>query len=171
MSAPACVVETPRLRLRELSPADLDFVAGMRGDAAVMRHFPAPDTRDQAAEWIQKQLTRYRADGFGMWLAERRSNAEPVGAIGLARRTIDGVPEIEVGYMIHRPFWRQHLAFEGASACRAHACRHLHASRVVALIRPENLPSQALARKLGMAIAGDVDHEGVRHLVFASDCR
>jgi RimJ/RimL family protein N-acetyltransferase len=38
---------------------------------------------------------------------------------------------------------------------------------VISLIRPENLPSQGVARKLGMAPEREVRFRGLTHLVFA----
>ena len=40
---------TARLRFREMTEADLDAMAALLGDPAVMRFYPAPRTREQAA--------------------------------------------------------------------------------------------------------------------------
>ncbi|MBI1903518.1 MAG: GNAT family N-acetyltransferase, partial [Planctomycetia bacterium] len=40
-------------------------------------------------------------------------------------------------------------------------------SRVISLIRPENLPSQGVARKLGMSPERETMFKGFRHLVFS----
>ena len=36
----AVVLETQRLRLREIEPGDLDFLAALLGDPEVMRYYP-----------------------------------------------------------------------------------------------------------------------------------
>ncbi len=46
------ILETPRLRLREMTDADLDAVAALLGDPEVMRHYPRPKSRAEAQEWI-----------------------------------------------------------------------------------------------------------------------
>ena len=79
-----------------------------------------------------------------------RESGEPVGQVGLVPMEIGRVEETAVGYMIHQPFWRRGYAFEAAAGCRDYAFDVLGKQRLVAPIRPENLPSQALARKLGM---------------------
>jgi RimJ/RimL family protein N-acetyltransferase len=38
---------------------------------------------------------------------------------------------------------------------------------VISLVRPENLPSQGVARKLGMTPERETEYFGFRHLVFA----
>jgi RimJ/RimL family protein N-acetyltransferase len=69
--------------------------------------------------------------------------------------------------MIDRPFWRRGLATETALAVREYAFVERKLPRVISLIRPENLPSQGVARKLGMDIVGTWDHAGLAHHVFA----
>lgn len=161
------IVETSRLKLRELVAEDLEFMAEMLADAEVMRYYPKRLTRDLASEWIERQISRYMTDGYGLWLAERREDGIPVGQVGLVRQTVHGADECEVGYLIHKPYWRHGYATEGAIACRDYAFRSLHLPRVIALVRPENTASQGVARNLGMEVVGRAPHGGFEHLVFA----
>lgn len=159
--------ETERLRAREMSPADLDFVAAMLAHPEVMRFYPRCYSRDEARGWLERQVERYREHGHALWLIEERAGGEPVGQVGLVTQQVNGRPEPEVGYLVHRPFWRRGYATEAALATRDHAFGALELPRVVSLIRPENLPSQGVARKLGMRPEGTTTHVGMRHLVFA----
>jgi ribosomal-protein-alanine N-acetyltransferase len=161
------ILETARLRLRELVPDDLDFMAEMLADADVMRYYPRRLTRELSSEWIGRQVERYKTDGYGLWLAEEREGGSPVGQVGLVRQTINGADECEVGYLIHRPYWRHGFATEGALACRDHAFTSLSMPRVISLVRPENAASQGVARNLGMEVVGRAPHGGYEHLVFA----
>jgi RimJ/RimL family protein N-acetyltransferase len=74
--------------------------------------------------------------------------------------------EIGLGYIIHRPFWRRGFALEAARASMDYAVNKLGRTCVVALVRPENLPSQELARKLGMKVEKRTHHADYEHLVF-----
>lgn len=159
--------ETERLLLRRLSLADLDFVAEMLADPEVMEFWPRPYTREEAAGWIRRQQGRYEEDGHGYWLAVRRGEDMPVGQIGVLRVEVDGAPESALGYMIHRPYWRRGYATEGAAACRDWALEALRRPRVVTLVRPGNLASLGVARKLGMEEVGRTMHAGLEHLVLA----
>jgi ribosomal-protein-alanine N-acetyltransferase len=161
------ILETPRLKLRELVQGDLDFMAEMLADAEVMRYYPKRLTRELATDWIDRQIARYKADGYGLWLAEARESGKPVGQVGLVRQQINGAEECEVGYLIHRPNWRHGFASEGALACRNYAFSTLHLPRVISLVRPENAASQGVARNLGMEVVGRAPHGGYEHLVFA----
>jgi RimJ/RimL family protein N-acetyltransferase len=146
----APILETPRLALREMSLDDLDFVAAMLGHPEVMRYYPKVYSRNEARTWLERQRERYARDGHGFWLVEDRATGEPVGQVGLIMQLVDGVREPEIGYLIHRPFWRRGLASEAALGVRAWAFDTLGYPRVISLILPENLPSQGVARKLGM---------------------
>jgi RimJ/RimL family protein N-acetyltransferase len=147
---------------------DLDFMAAMLGDPEVMRYYPKPCTRDEAEAWIRRQFERYRLDGFGRWLAAARNTGEPVGQVGLATQMVAGVEEREIGYIIHRAFWRQGFATEAALAVREYALCELRSRRVIALVRPENAPSQGVARQLGMTPAPElVMHADLEHLLFS----
>ena len=163
------ILETARLRLRELSRGDLDFVAALLGDAEVMRHYEKPLSRDEAEAWIARQTARYARHGHGLWLAEERSTGQPVGAIGLVMQQVDGVAEAEVAYLVHRPYWKRGFAIEAALAVRDHAFGVLGKARDVSLIRPANLASQSVARRLGMTPVSTTTREGLEHLVFAVD--
>ena len=160
------ILETPRLQLREMTPDDLDFMAEMLGDPDVMRFYPQTEDRAGAAASIQRQIERYAAWGYGPWLVVSKETGQPLGRVGLLRQEIDAAEEVEVGYMIHRPHWRQGLAFEAASACRDYVFTTLGRNHVISLIRPENLPSQAVARKLGMKPEKEIMHWELKHIVF-----
>jgi glutathione S-transferase len=52
---------TERLRLRQLTADDHDFVAGLLADREVMRHYPRPLSRDESLAWIDRQLSKVNA--------------------------------------------------------------------------------------------------------------
>ena len=153
------VVATERLLLRELTVADEPFVASMTDSVA------------DAADWLRRSFARYQRDGFSLWLAIERASGEPVGQIGLLAQTVAGVVEPEVSYHLHARHRRRGFAVEGAAAVRDWAFVRGH-DHVIALIRPDNAASQAVARKLGMS-AGDqvVMHAGADHVVWRVDRR
>ncbi|HEY6928850.1 MAG TPA: GNAT family N-acetyltransferase [Thermoanaerobaculia bacterium] len=161
------LVETDRFGLREMRREDLDFIAGMLADPEVMRFYPKPLSRDESAAWIDRQLERYRTDGHGLWLVVDKGSGAPVGQVGLVNQLVDGVHEPEIGYLIHRPYWRQGYASEAALGVRSYAWSMPGRNRVISLIRPNNLPSQGVARKLGMRIEKETLFRGLPHLVFS----
>lgn len=163
----AFYLETPRTFMREILGNDFDFLLRMMSDPEVMRYYPRPYGDKDVRDFINRMRARYREDGCGLWMLIDRESGEPLGRVGLYRQTVHGVEEFEIGYMVHKPFWRRGLATEAALAVRTYAFTERKLPRVVSLIRPENLPSQGVARKLGMDIVGSTQMMDLEHHVFA----
>jgi RimJ/RimL family protein N-acetyltransferase len=143
---------TARLTLREMTDADLDDMAALLGDEEVMRYYPRPKTRSEAQDWITRNRRRYCDHGFGLWIMNRRDNGEFVGDCGLTYQHVDGVDELEVGYHVRTDMQGNGYATEAAAASRDFARDVLGASRLIAIINPQNLPSQRVAAKIGLKI-------------------
>ena len=162
------ILETERLRFREMSLDDLDFLAELVADPEVMKYWPKCYSRDEAANWIQRQLHRYEKDAAGYWLALDKVSGRPVGQAGLLSMQVDGADEIGLGYMMHRPFWRMGYATEAAQASRDYGFSKLGKKRIVALVRPENLPSLGVVEKLRMKLEKRTHYADFEHLVFVA---
>ncbi len=160
------VLETPRLVLREMCLADLDFVASMLAHPEVMRFYPKCYSREEAEAWVRRQQDRYARHGHGFWLVIEKATGQAVGQAGLLMQRVDGIDEAGLGYIIHRPFWRRGFATEAAAASRDYGFDTVGRARVISLVRPENVPSQGVARKLGMEPEKRTMYEGFEHLVF-----
>ena len=160
------VLETDRLRLREIGPEDLDFLAELLGDPDVMRFYP--DTLDRAAtgRWLKRQLDRYRRDGHGFWMVEHRETGQAVGQVGLLNQHLGSDVYPEVAYLIHVPYQRRGFATEAALAVRDHAFDVLGKPYVVSFIRPDNVPSQKVAWKLGMKPDRMIQWADLDHILF-----
>ena len=163
----ATILKTQRLRLREMSLGDLDFIAEMLADSDVMRFYPKLYSREESQEWIDRQLQRYANDGHGLWLVVDRPSSKPVGQVGLIMQKVEGSWQPEIGYLVHKHYWRRGYASEAALGVREYAFNVRGKGRVISLIRPENIPSQGVARKLGMAPERNVDFKGLEHILFA----
>src|SRR5215212_10740302 len=145
---------------------DLDFLAELLGHPEVMRHYPSRLTREGAEGWLRRQLERYERDGHGHWLVTDRATGAPVGQVGLLMQTVEGARVPEVGWLIHFPYWRRGYASEAAAGVRDWAFVVQAVPRVVSLIRPENLSSQGVARKIGMRQGPRVEFAGMPHDVW-----
>src|ERR1700751_274245 len=135
--------DTARLTFREMTPGDLDDMAALLGDPGVMTYYPRPKTRPEAAKWIDWNRRLYRTRGYGPWLAAP-------GDGGLPPQVVDGVTELEVGSHVRPALQGRGYATEAAAACRDFARTVLGASRLIAIIHPDNRPSQRVAEKIGL---------------------
>lgn len=161
------VIQTCRMQLRQMHMGDLDFVAAMMAHPEVMRFYPCTFDRARSREWVRQQVHHYRHHGHGLWLAEDRWTGQPLGQVGLVTQVVEGVEEVELAYLIHRPYWGLGLATEAARACRDHAFGPLGCRFLVSLIHPANVASQRVATRLGMQRGISIMHAGSAHIVFA----
>lgn len=161
------ILQTERLDLVELEWNDLGFLVEMLGDPEVMRFWPRPYHAEECEQWIERHRARYRDHSYGYWLALDRALGQPIGQIGLLHQEVGETTELGLGWIVHRPFWRLGYAFEGALGCLNYARDVVGAQRTIALIRPENEPSMALARKLGMSFERVVPYFDFAHAVMA----
>ncbi|HPE12812.1 MAG: GNAT family N-acetyltransferase [Gemmatimonadetes bacterium] len=160
------VLETSRLRLRELVPSDIDFVADMLTHPDVNVYYERQFTRADAQQWLDRQLERYRRDGHGLWLAVERTTAEPVGQVGLALQDVEGTRCPELGWLLARPYWGRGYATEAGRAVRGAASSRWGYASVIALVRPENEPSRRVAERVGLLPAREVEFHGFKHILY-----
>jgi RimJ/RimL family protein N-acetyltransferase len=163
----AIVLETERLLLRHLELDDVNVMFAIIGDPVAMQHYPQPFSREDAANWIKRNRRRYAEYGFGLYAVVLKSSSAMIGDCGIARQTINGEPQLEVGYHLLRSQWGHGYATEAAMACMKLAFDQFGAEKVISLIRAENLPSRRVAERNGMTIEGETIHAGLPHLVYA----
>ncbi len=155
---------TERLRFRHMTMADLDDVAAvLSAPDPVPFDRPARD-RDDAVRWIEWQERNYAEHDFGLWVVETH-DGRFVGDCGLTMQDVEGTPHVEIGYHVAPEQRRLGYAVEAARAVRdcaaAHGVEHL-----IALVRPDNTPSQGVATGLGMAVERTAYVHGADALVF-----
>jgi RimJ/RimL family protein N-acetyltransferase len=157
------ILETERLRLRELTAADEDALAAMFADPEVMRWIGRGGvrTREDARRVLEREFAKYAQDGYGEWAVTLRDDDEMIGLCGVIDwPDVDGRPETEVAYLFRRDIWGHGYATEAASAIRDHARAALARERLVCLIYRANEASAAVARKIGMTYEKDVEMFG-----------
>jgi ribosomal-protein-alanine N-acetyltransferase len=161
------VIETERLVLREFTLDDVDAMFAIIGDAETMKYYPQPFSRDDAADWIQRNLERYSRDGVGLYAVILKATDDFIGDCGFAWQEVEGDTLLEVGYHLHRDHWGHGYATEAAKHCMRYAFEHLGVAKVVSFIRPENLPSRRVAERNGMTIERQIIFHGLPHLLYA----
>jgi RimJ/RimL family protein N-acetyltransferase len=148
--------DTRRLSFAEMMEDDLDDMAALLGDADVMRHYPRPKTRDEARSWISWNQDLYQREGFGLWVIRLRATGEFAGDCGLTLQEVEGT--VEVGYHVRADLQGLGYATEAAAACRDHARQVLGLRRLIAIIDPDNKPSQRVAEKIGLRFERDATY-------------
>jgi RimJ/RimL family protein N-acetyltransferase len=108
-----------------------------------------PGLAREAAHWIDWNRGLYRTHGYGLWVVSADGGGF-VGDCGLTPQVVDGVTELEVGYHVLPSLQGRGYATEAAAASRDFAHTVLGASRLIAIIHPDNRPSQRVAEKIGL---------------------
>ena len=151
-SPPMFVVETPRLLLRHLSLDDLDALAPMYADPDIRRGYPdGTRTREQTAAeiaWFEHGHPQHPE--LGLWATIDRASGTVIGRCGLLPWVLDGRFEVEVAYLLGKPWWGRGLATEAAKGIVQHAQQSLGLERLVCLVMPGNEPSVRVAQRIGM---------------------
>ena len=175
--APAAIdpalLRSPRLRLRQWTPADRAPFAALNADPVVMEHFPAPLDRAQSDAMADRIEALIGQQGWGFWAAELLDGQDGRGApngtfmgfIGLHRPTapLPFAPCVEIGWRLARPFWGRGLATEGARLALRAGFDALGLEEIVAFTAQRNRRSQAVMARLGMreSPAEAFDHPSV----------
>ena len=111
-------IETERLLLREYTIDDFDALYEIMSDAETMQHYPAPFDAARTRRWIEWNLENYAQYGFGLWAVVLKETGEFIGDCGLTLQNIDGEMLPEIGYHIHKKYWRRGFGKEAAHAAR-----------------------------------------------------
>ena len=149
------ILETERLRLRELTWADYDGLCLMLRDAETMYAYEHAFSEAEAREWLQRQFDRYAEYGFGLWAVILKETGELIGQCGLTMQDGGNFRRVlEVGYIFNRAYWHRGYATEAARACRDYAFNKLGAKEVFSIIRDGNAASVNVALRNGMEPRG-----------------
>lgn len=146
------ILETKRLYLREMNQADYPALCAMLQDNEVMTAYEHAFSDAEVQEWLDRQISRYREYGFGLWSAVLKEKDEMIGQCGLTMQDYRDKKVLEVGYLFQKAYWHQGYATEAAIGCREYAFVKLQADEVYSIIRDNNIPSQKVAERNGMRI-------------------
>jgi len=141
-------LETDRLLLREWRPEDFEPLAEIMADADVARYLSgAPLSRAETWGRLTSTVGHWSLRGYGMWAVERKSDRALLGRVGL--HYPEGWPGEEVGWSLGKPHWGNGYATEAARAAINFGFLTQPVSRLISVIDPDNIASQAVARRLG----------------------
>lgn len=151
------ILQTERLSLREMTARDDDDLCEILQDEAVMYAYEHAFSDEEVHDWLNKQLDRYRRDGFGLWAVIEKATGAFLGQAGLTMQDCDGEQLLEVGYLFKKKHWHHGYASEAAIACKEYAFEKLGAKSVYSIIRDTNTASRRVAERNGMQIVKSFD--------------
>lgn len=141
-------IETARLQLRQFVIDDLDRLSRIYRNPEVMRYVgKGTRTREETQSAIVSLIKHYQHD-FGIWAVVYKDDSQLIGLCGLC--FLDNTSEVELGYLLDKPYWGKGLATEGSHASLRYGFEVVKLERIVAIAKPENLASRRVMEKVGM---------------------
>lgn len=155
--------------MRRLVPADLDDLYALYRDPDIRRYFPEgtltlEETREEL-DWFLNGHPDHPE--LGLWATIHKPTGAFIGRCGLLPWSIDGVNDVEIAYLIAKPWQRQGLGAEAARALVRYGFETLGLRRLIALIDPSNEPSIRTALRAGLRYEKDAEIEGSWSPVYA----
>lgn len=151
------LIETPRLRLRPFRESDLDDLTRLNADPQVARYLGTgkPLNRNETWRQIAIFLGHMELRGYSILAIEERASGAFLGRSG--PWFPKGWPTLEVGWAVVPERWGQGIATEAGRASLDWCFANLGVDEVCSLIRPDNVPSQRVAIKLGAKLDHTLD--------------
>lgn len=150
---------------------DAPEVAGLLGDASVMRFLGGAVPADRAVRRMHTDLDHWRRHGYGLLVLEATVRTEEDGPerrmfAGMAGLQIfEGDPDLS--YLITPGLWGQGLGTEAAMACLKWAFGPLGLPLVRAVVHRRHPVSQRVLEKAGMRYLSDRSMWGQPHMRYA----
>ena len=143
-------VETPRLRLRELTHDDAGFIMELVNDPAWLRFIG--DRHVHSLEDARGSIDKirdgsYAKHGFGLWAVDVLATGEAVGLCGLIRR--ETLEHVDLGFALLERHRGHGYVREAAAAALKLARERFGLDRLVAITNLENTPSQNVLESVG----------------------
>jgi len=145
---PFPVLETDRLLLRRVEPADAKDVLELRGDVEAMKyvHKPPAKTIDDAIAFIAKVESALQLnEGIGWGIILKESN-KLIGHLGFHRISKEHF-RAEIGYMISPAYWNKGLISEAIAPVIDYGFKTMKLHSIEAKINPDNSASRAVLKK------------------------
>ena len=143
------VIETERLRLREMTEADFHALYKVLADSDIMQHYPYVFDESRVRNWIARNIERYRVFGFGLWAVCLKATGEMIGDCGLTMQLINGEIKPEIGYHIRGDQQRMGYAKEAAIAVRDWTFTNTPFNVIYSYMKHTNEPSYKTAISYG----------------------
>jgi ribosomal-protein-alanine N-acetyltransferase len=157
-------METDRLYLRPMGPADAEFLLEHFSDPEINRYLVDAEPLATPAD-AAKIISFYQQpdDGQCRWILIDKQSRSAIGTCGF-HLCEPSYHKSEIGFDLAREYWGQGLMKEAVDRILLHGFTTLEMNRVEALTHPDNRQSISLLEKLGF------QHEGtIRDRFFFRD--
>lgn len=144
------VLETERLLLRAVTPADAPEMFRLLSDRRVTRYFGQPPMTalDQATERVRRMQSSFQERTGVRWVITSRTDGRFMGACGFWR-LLPAHFRAEIGYELAPEWWGHGVMPEAVAAILTFGFTRMGLHSVEAQIHPDNTGSRRVLEKLG----------------------
>ncbi|HAT8179845.1 TPA: GNAT family N-acetyltransferase [Legionella pneumophila] len=145
------LLETLRLVIKAPTLNDISHWYLLHSDPDVMQYMGGTRDKYVIQEWLDYDILHYKKHGFAMGSVYEKNNNKFIGVAGLVYLDHDDTqPDVEIGYVLHKKYWRQGYGTEIVDALINWGFTHLKVNKLVAVTRSENTRSRCLLERCGM---------------------
>ncbi len=163
------VFETEHLLFRPLLPGDLDSLAKLYADPAVMRFIGGSRNKEEVRRALDSYIREYQLYGHAFFAIITKDGQDFIGHCRLLNQEIEDKAEMELSYVLAKTYWQHGLAVEGIQALKDYGLQQQGYPRLISLIHPDNQPSIHIAEKIGMHYEKDVYQWEQTYRLYAAD--
>jgi RimJ/RimL family protein N-acetyltransferase len=154
LSKTAPILQAERIRLRPFRAGDAKAMHEIYSDGEHMRYWSVPPTR--SLDETRKSMrwhTAYHPRYYAMWAIEEKKSRRLIGMINYHRRDLRE-RRVDMGWVAMPGTTGKGYMTEAGRILLRYLIDRLKVHKVEALIRRENKPSAALAKRLGFRLEG-----------------
>ena len=157
-------IETERLILRQWEESDRIPFFEMNSDPEVMKYFPSPLSRKESDTFFEKLSLLVEKQGFGFYQTILKGTGQFIGFIGLNEATFNAsfTPCIEIGWRLHKDYWKKGFATEGAMEVLKFGFQNLEVKEILSFTSKLNTPSIKVMERLGMQKVDEFEHPNIK---------
>jgi RimJ/RimL family protein N-acetyltransferase len=145
-------LKTERLVLRPFVADDLDELAAIHAEESFWWYpLRGGMSKDDTRQFLERIVSRYESDGFGIEALIERAGGSLIGWAGLAVPHFlpEVLPAVEVGWRLSGAYWGKGLATEAGAAAVDFGFTTGGLDRIVSIYEPENVASGRVMDRLG----------------------
>ena len=109
---------------------------------------------------MHRWQTRWQQDGVGYWMVTGHTDPAVLGFCGVKPMRLADAPVLNLFYRFDPAAWGRGIATEAVTAVIDWITRTRPGERLVARIRPDNIPSARVAANARLVRAADLDTDG-----------
>jgi [ribosomal protein S5]-alanine N-acetyltransferase len=158
-----------RLTFRKLTEADIPVWTEFFIDNETLPFLGIDLTKsphEQAQNWIQIQLERYKNNDYGHLAAIEKDTGLFIGMGGILPREIDSESYFEIAYSLKKEFWGKGYGTEIAMQMKQYGRANKVAEHFISIIHKENIASIKVAEKNGMTVLREMIYNDMPVFVY-----